>query len=193
MAGRYYREGGELMGKAVWNQPADRIDKDSGCLVPGGKVGRISAFHMPAVQAVEVEVNVNTGQVRLVKFIGVNDVGKAINPTMVEGQINGGMGMGIGSTLFEEMVFEKGAVANPSFMDYKLPTAMDIPPCDETRSVIVEVPMDTGPYGAKGVGEAVMVAVAPAIGNAIYDAVGVRITELPITPEKILNALREKA
>jgi CO/xanthine dehydrogenase Mo-binding subunit len=191
MAGRFYRDGGELMGKAVWTQPADRTDKESGRLIPGGRVERISAFHMPAVQAVEVEVNINSGQVRVVKFIGVNDVGKAINPTMVEGQINGGMGMGIGSTLFEEMVYEKGAIVNSSFTDYKLPTAMDMPACDETRSVIVEVPMDSGPYGAKGVGEAVMVAVAPAIGNAIYDAVGVRLTELPITPEKVLKALRE--
>ncbi len=192
MAGRFYRDGGELMGKAVWNQPADRLDKDTGRLVPGGKVGRAAGFHMPAVQAVEVEVNVNTGQVRVVKFVGVSDVGKAINPTMVEGQINGGMGMGIGSALFEEMVYESGAIVNGSFVDYKLPTAVDMPPRDQTHSAIVEVPMETGPYGAKGIGESVMVAVAPAIGNAIYDAVGVRLTELPITPEKVLNALSEK-
>ncbi|MDF1591127.1 MAG: xanthine dehydrogenase family protein molybdopterin-binding subunit [Desulfobacterales bacterium] len=148
-----------------------------------------SIFWMYGAHYVEVEVDIETGQVRVTKIVGAHDVGKAINPNACEGQIEGGIIQGLGPTLMEEMLIgAKGEVRNPNFLDYKLPTAMDIP---EIIPIIVEVPCSEGPWGAKGLGEMTTVPIAPAIANAIYDAVGVRIKDLPITPEKLLKAMKE--
>jgi xanthine dehydrogenase molybdenum-binding subunit len=136
----------------------------------------------------EVEVDANTGQVRVLRLTGAFDVGKAINPDFVEGQITGGGVMGIGWALTEELIMERGEILNPGFRDYRLLRSTDIPKLD---SIIVESHEPTGPFGAKGVGEGSMVCVASAIANAVYDAVGVRIKDLPITPEKVLRALEE--
>ena len=135
----------------------------------------------------EVEVDTETGQVSVVRLTGAFDVGKAINPDFVEGQITGGGVMGIGWALTEDLVMEKGRILNGSFTDYSLLRAPDVPKLD---AIIVESHEPTGPFGAKGVGEGSMVCVASAIANAVYDAVGVRIKDLPITPEKILRALQ---
>jgi xanthine dehydrogenase molybdenum-binding subunit len=135
---------------------------------------------------VEVEVDTETGEVRVVKVIGAFDVGKAINPANIEGQITGGAVMGIGWTLTEELLLKEGRILNDSFRDYRILRACDV---GELIPIIVESNEPTGPFGAKGVGEGTMVGVAPAIANAIYDAVGVRMKELCITPEKILEAL----
>jgi len=116
-------------------------------------------------------------------------VGRAINPVGCEQQIEGAVVMGISNTLFEEFKTEKGRIVNDSLADYKVATTMDLP---ETVSIIVEAPHREGPFGAKGIGEPAAAPTAPAIANAIYDAVGVRIHQLPITPEKLLAALREK-
>lgn len=114
--------------------------------------------------------------------------GKAINPLSVEGQIQGAAALGIGLGLFEEIVHnEKGRTINPSFKDYKVPTALDLP---TILPIIVEEPEPKGPYGAKGVGEGAIIPAAPPIANALYEAIGVRIKELPLTPEKIYNALK---
>ena len=134
----------------------------------------------------EVEVDTNTGQVRVIRLTGAFDVGKAINPDFVEGQITGGSVMGIGWALTEDLIIEKGKTLNGSFTDYRLLRANDVPKLD---SIIVESHEPTGPFGAKGVGEGSLVCVASAIANAVYDAVGVRIKDLPITPEKILARL----
>jgi xanthine dehydrogenase molybdenum-binding subunit len=139
---------------------------------------------------VEVEVDRETGQVKILNYIAAHDVGKAINPMLLEGQIYGGGLMGIGYALGETMIYEKGRLKNGNFLDYKMPTAKDVPP---VQAVIVETDEQAGPFGAKGIGEPGLVPTAPAIANAIYDAVGVRIRELPITPEKVLRALQEKA
>ncbi|MBN2123686.1 MAG: molybdopterin-dependent oxidoreductase, partial [Deltaproteobacteria bacterium] len=134
----------------------------------------------------EVEVDTDTGQVRVTRLTGAFDVGRAINPDFVEGQITGGGVMGIGWALTEDLLIEKGEVLNGSFTDYRLLRSGDVPRMD---SVIVESHEPTGPFGAKGIGEGSMVCVASAIANAVYDAVSVRIRDLPITPEKILRAL----
>ncbi|MCT4593541.1 MAG: molybdopterin-dependent oxidoreductase [Anaeromicrobium sp.] len=136
---------------------------------------------------VEVEVDTETGKVNIIKALCAQDVGKAINPSMVEGQIDGGFVMGVGYALFEDLGLENGRIKNNKFSRYIIPTSLDIP---EIEKVIIQEPESTGPYGAKGIGEPVMIPVAPAILNGIYDAVGVRIKELPATPEKILRALR---
>ncbi len=137
-------------------------------------------------QAVQVEVDPETGVIKVLKVFSAHDVGFAINPANIYGQIEGGIvyGMGYGSS--EELILHQGKVENPDFLDYKLPLIMNIPSIEHA---IIEVPSRFGPYGAKGIGEPPSIPVAPAIANAVYDAVGVRIRDLPITPEKIFKAL----
>lgn len=142
------------------------------------------------VQVVKVQVDPETGEVRLLSLVTAQDAGFALNPMAVEGQVEGGIGFGLGYGLSEEVRREGGKALNQSLMDYRLPTAVDMP---EIKVTIVEQPSSLGPYGAKGVGETGAIPTAPALANAIEDAVGVRITKLPITPEKVLRALRQKA
>lgn len=138
---------------------------------------------------VEVEIDTSTGKLAILDAASAQDVGKAINPQLIEGQMDGGFAMGFGYAVFENLQVEKGRINNNSFSSYIIPTAKDMP---DLKKFIVEDPEGTGPYGAKGIGEPVMIYVAPAILNAIYDAVGVRIYDLPATPEKILKALKAK-
>ncbi len=180
----FVNEGGELIGKATWHTKSVPIDPVT------YQSTKATAFYSYNVQAVEVDVNTETGEVRVLKHVSAADVGKAINPTSVEGQIEGGMHLAEGSALMEKVVFRDGKVFNPLFTTYPFPTSMEKPPI--TESIIVEAAHPDGPYGAKGVGEATLSAGAPAIANAIYDAVGVRITDIPITPDKILEALYKK-
>ncbi len=135
---------------------------------------------------VEVEVDIETGEVHIVKLVCAFDVGKAINPAHVEGQITGGELTGIGYALTEGLVTKEGRVLNNNFTDYRILRTCDVPEIDV---IIVESNEPTGPFGAKGVGEATNAGTASAIANAIYDAVGVRVKELPITQEKILDGL----
>ncbi len=151
--------------------------------------GNLSVAYAYGAHGVEVEVDRETGKVTILNYIAAHDVGKALNPMLLEGQIYGGGLMGIGYALGERMVFDKGYLKNGNFLDYKMPTAKDAPP---VQAVIVETDEQAGPFGAKGIGEPGLVPTAPAIANAIYDAVGVRIKDLPITPEKVLKALKEK-
>lgn len=138
---------------------------------------------------VEVEVDTMTGRVEITKATSAQDVGKAINPHIIEGQMDGGFAMGYGYAIFEDLGLKSGVMKNDRFAKYLIPTSADMP---ELKKFIIEDPESTGPYGAKGIGEPVMTYVAPAIINAIYDAVGVRIKSLPATPEKILKAIKEK-
>jgi 4-hydroxybenzoyl-CoA reductase subunit alpha len=122
---------------------------------------------------------------------GAHDCGFAINRTQVEGQMQGSMSMGLGHALFEEVLFDrKGRVINANLADYKIPTSRDMP---ELQSIIVESHEPNGPFGAKEVGEGAIMPTIPAILNAIYDATGVQITELPVTPERIVRGLEERA
>jgi len=140
-------------------------------------------------QAIEVEVDEETGQVKVLKATSVDDCGRALNPVAVEGQLEGSVHMGLGYALSEEVLFEEGRVLNPSFLDYKILSAVDMP---EIESSVVETNDPIGPFGAKEVSEGLIVPTCPAIVSAVCDAVGVRIKSLPITPEKILKALNEK-
>jgi CO/xanthine dehydrogenase Mo-binding subunit len=119
-----------------------------------------------------------------------HDVGRAINPQLVEGQIEGGVYMGLGEALYEEQAFRGDLHAGPSLLDYKTPTAVDLP---VIHSILVERPDPEGPFGAKEAGQGPLLPVPPAVANAVYDAVGVRIDEVPITPDKILRALQSRA
>lgn len=144
-----------------------------------------------ATQLAEVEVDTETGEVRVVRLVSATDAGKAINPQMVEGQIEGGAVTGIGYALLENFIVnERGVPVNSRLSTYMVPTALDVP---DVESLIVEVPEPTGPFGAKGVGEPATIPTAPAVLNAIQDAVGIRIKSLPVKPEEVLELLRAKA
>jgi len=156
---------------------------------PKTKYGNLACTYQFGAHVAVVKVCEETGHVQLLDYVAAHDVGRAINMLTLEGQIEGGVTQAIGFTLWEEMLFQDGRVLNPNFMDFKLPLALDLPPI---KVIIVEPGDPMGPFGAKGVGQTCSVPGAPAIANAIFDAVGIRITDLPITPEKILKALREK-
>ncbi|WP_308750974.1 molybdopterin cofactor-binding domain-containing protein [uncultured Clostridium sp.] len=140
-------------------------------------------------QRATVIVDTETGKVDILEIVAVNDAGKIINPTLAEGQVEGGCLMGMGYALMEEINLNKGKIKNTNFSNYIIPTSMDMP---NIKSYFVEENESTGPFGAKGLGEPVMLPTAPAILNAIYDAIGVRFYELPVTCEKVLVALKRK-
>ena len=135
----------------------------------------------------EVEVDPETGQTQVLRYTACHDAGTVINPIGIEGQIEGGVAQGIGSALFEESQVNAGRILNANFADYRLPTALDVP---EITVACVQEPDPTGPFGAKGIGETPIMAVAPAIANAILDATGVAACTIPITPERLYLALR---
>jgi CO/xanthine dehydrogenase Mo-binding subunit len=138
----------------------------------------------------EITVDTETGHIRVTKLVNAGDVGCAINPEIVKRQLNGAGLMQFGFTLFEQMLLDDGQVLNASLADCKIPGFLDLP--DEVSAEFIEVPHERGPFGAKGMGETGTFAVSPAIANALDDAVGVRILEMPLTPEKVLRAIREK-
>jgi CO/xanthine dehydrogenase Mo-binding subunit len=171
------------LASASYNPPTVPLDPDTG-------QGKPFSTYVFATQMAEVEVDTETGIVDILRIVAAHDCGTPVNPALVEGQVQGGVSLGIGFALSEQILFEKGIQSNPSFTDYVLPTCMDMP---QVEVAIVDNVDPTGPFGAKGVGEPTSVPTAPAILNAIYDAVGVRIFSLPATPEKILRALKTLA
>ncbi len=155
-----------------------------------GHSDHASAFYMYATQAAEVLVDEESGKVKLLRMAAAHDVGKAINPLNCAAQIEGGLAMGIGAALHEELVIDNnGKVRNPSFLDYHLVTSMDLP---KMIPIIVECAEPEGPYGAKGLGEPGLAPTPAAIGNAVADAIGTRIHELPLTPERVYWAIQSK-
>ncbi len=180
---RHFREGGQvIIGEGWYDPPTKLVDKDT-------YKGNISATYGFGSQMAEVEVDTETGIVRVLRLACANDVGRAINPMAVEGQIEGGAQMGLGYALTEELIVKDGQVLNPDFRLYRLFTAADMP---KIETFLIETDDPEGPFGAKGVCEMGGTPTAAAIANAIYDAVGIRMTELPMTPERILAALDKK-
>jgi 4-hydroxybenzoyl-CoA reductase alpha subunit len=149
--------------------------------------GNFSPAYSFMTQAAEVEVDTRTGKIKVLKMAASHDCGRAINPMLVEGQLEGSVVGGMGQALYEEVLTEKGQVQNPSFLDYGIPTALEVP---TITSFEVETNDPEGPFGAKESGEGTQLAPAPAIINAIYDAIGVRFKSLPVTPDKVLEALQ---
>ncbi|MDH3234144.1 MAG: xanthine dehydrogenase family protein molybdopterin-binding subunit, partial [Alphaproteobacteria bacterium] len=186
VAGRsHYAVGGPIVATNTFVYDGSPFDRE-GSRMKGIAFGNMGAYIFGA-QAVEVDVDETTGQVTVQRAWAASDVGQAVNPTNVEGQIQGGLVQGLGYALFEEMVWEDGRLINPSMMDYKAPGALDAPA--EITAIIVEDPEPTGPFGAKGVGEPAMVGVAPAVANAVASAADVRLRRLPMTPERVLGKL----
>ncbi len=159
-----------------------------GLVSPDKYFALISIFWMYAAQGAEVEVDPETGRVKVLRLVAAHDVGRAINPANCRCQIEGAIAQGLGLALFEDLVVENGTTENPTFQSYKVPTTLDMP---DIEAILIEQPHERGPFGAKTVGEPALVPTAAAIGNAIADAIGVHIHDLPITPEKILAALRQ--
>ena len=153
--------------------------------------GKPNVHYTVGASAVKIEVDRQTGKIRIPKAVLAVDVGRALNPDLIKGQITGGLLQGIATVLYEDMRFdEKGKLLNASFSDYKIPTALDIP--DEIVSIIIETPQPDGPSGARGVGEHTMIPAAPMIANAVEDALGIRIKSMPLTAEKIaLTMIKE--
>ncbi|MEK6192646.1 MAG: molybdopterin-dependent oxidoreductase, partial [Deltaproteobacteria bacterium] len=151
--------------------------------------GNYSMTYAFGTTGAEVEVDRETGQVKILNLVAAHDVGQSINPALIRGQIYGAAYTGVGYALTEELQVQKGKVMNPNFRDYQILTARDRIPVE---AVLIEKGDEDGPYGAKGIGEPGLVPTAPAIANAIYDAIGVRISELPITPERVLDAIKAK-
>ena len=183
MMARFAMQAGNVIGVGSFIPPYEKPDPDT------GQSGQITPFWMLGGAGAEIEVDMETGRIRVTKLVDVGDAGSAINPDIVKRQLIGGGTMQFGFTLFEEMIFNDGQVVNASFADYKIPGMLDIP--EDFTAEVMEVPDPHGPFGAKGIGETGVFCVSPAIGNALHDATGVRLMEIPLTPERVLRALRQ--
>jgi xanthine dehydrogenase molybdenum-binding subunit len=187
--------------KTVWARanPSKRVDLGQLARLAGGSISgrgihnakedRLFAYGFAAAFA-EVEVDVETGEVKILRLVSSHDVGRAINPMIVEGQILGGAAQGLGYALTEGFYFDQrtGTALNQWFLDLRTPSILDMP---DIEPVMVELGEPTHPFGAKGCSEISYVGVAPAVANAIYNATGARVTELPMTPDVILKALQD--
>jgi len=180
-AGHFRAGGRTLVAEAFYDPPTEMLSKDLR--------GNVSAAYGFAAQAALVEVSEATGQVQVLKVASAHDVGRALNPPAAEGQIHGGIHMGLGYALSEELLIQEGRVVNPQFMEYALLPASEMP---EIVVELIETVDEAGPFGAKGLGEAGVIPVAAAVANAVKDAVGVRLTELPMTPERVFRALASR-
>jgi CO/xanthine dehydrogenase Mo-binding subunit len=170
--------GGELIGR--------------GYMRPDGALGKtFPLFWETGMGAAEISLDQDTGAIKLEKYVTVADVGKAINPLQAEGQDEGATVQGFGSALFESLEYENGQPLNASLVDYRVPRFTDLP--EDFKSALIENGDGPGPYGAKGMGESGVVSPGPAIGNALFNAIGVRVRDLPLTPERVWRALRERA
>ncbi len=180
-AAHFRPQGQMLTAEAFYDPPNELPDFEKG-------FGNISSTYAFGTQGVEVEVDMETGEVKIIRMVAAHDVGRVLNPPGLKGQIYGALAQGVGYALYEELKSDKGKIQNPDFRDYKIPRTheMDFP----IELTFIETNDDFGPFGAKGVAEPGLVPTAPAIANAIYNAVGVRIRDLPITPEKVLEALK---
>ena len=179
-------KGGPIVGSGTFMPEFSSTEADP----ETGQGGKPNVHYTVGAAGVEVEIDRETGKVDVRKVALAVDVGKAINPELVRGQISGGLLQGLATVLYEDMRFDdEGRMLNPNFTDYKIPTSLDVP--TEVIPIIVEVPQPDGPFGARGVGEHTMIPAAPALANAVEDALGIRIISMPLTAEKIFLTLKE--
>jgi len=152
--------------------------------------GALHEAYSYGAHAIELEVDTETGVITILRSVLAVDVGRAINPEIVEGQMEGGAAMGIGWAIMEETLMNQGVMENTAFHNYMIPTVKDLP---DLESIIVEHHNEAGPYGAKGVGEPPILAAAPAIRNALWDALGFKINEIPLTARRVLAEIKKNA
>ncbi len=183
MLARFAMQAGTIVGVGSFTPQYKKPDPTT------GQSPDVTPFWMLGGAGAEIEVDTETGRIEVTKLVNVADVGRAINPASVDRQLTGAAIMQVGFTLFEEMVFSDGQVVNASLADYKIPGFLDVP--RDISAGQVEEPHRHGPYGAKGVGETGVFSPSPAIANALYDALGVIVHDLPLTPERVLRAIRE--
>jgi CO/xanthine dehydrogenase Mo-binding subunit len=176
-----------MKGKGVPPVGEGRFDPKVVPLDPNTSQGSPYSTYAFATQGALVSVDVESGETEVLCVVASHDVGKAVNPANITGQIEGSISMGLGYALTEEILLKKGVIQNPSFSEYFMPTALDIP---DITSSLVECEEPSGPFGAKGVGEPALIPTAPAILNAIHAATGVRPKELPATSEKLWYLLK---
>jgi CO/xanthine dehydrogenase Mo-binding subunit len=181
----HFKHGRSISGRGMYTKPKSEVDPETGAMDP-------DSTEAHACTIAEVEVDTETGHVRVLSLKSAYEVGRALNPALVEGQITGGTWMGMSHALYETTApyYPETDHAPGDFSHYLMPGAAELP---EIESTILEIPSANGPFGMKGVGEMTANSPIPAIANAVTDAIGVQITELPITPEKILRALEEAA
>jgi CO/xanthine dehydrogenase Mo-binding subunit len=181
----HFKHGRSISGRGMYTKPKSEVDPETGAMDP-------DSTEAHACTIAEVEVDTETGHVRVLSLKSAYEVGRALNPALVEGQITGGTWMGMSHALYETTApyYPETDHAPDDFSHYLMPGAAELP---EVESTILEIPSANGPFGMKGVGEMTANSPIPAIANAVTDAIGVQITELPITPEKILRALEEAA
>ena len=178
--------GGPVMGRGMFMPEFTSAISDP----ETGRGGKPNVHYTVGASAVRLEIDKQTGRLKILKVVLAVDAGKAINPDLVKGQIIGGILQGLGTVLYEDMRFdEKGRLLNANFTDYKIPTAMDIP--EEIVPIIVEVPQPDGPFGARGIGEHTMIPIAPIVANGVRDALGIRLKSMPLTAEKIALTLQQ--
>jgi CO/xanthine dehydrogenase Mo-binding subunit len=180
----HFKQGRTISGRGIYLKPKSAIDPETGACDPDSTEAHVTTV-------ADVEVDTETGAVTVLRLASAYEVGRQVNPQMVQGQITGGAVMGMAHTLMESVFPYYPALDHHpgNFGEYVIPTAVDLP---ELQHVVLEYPSSNGPYGVKGVGEMTANSPIPAIVNAIHDAVGVFVTELPVTPEKVLRALRAK-
>jgi CO/xanthine dehydrogenase Mo-binding subunit len=182
---RYGMQAGNIIGSGAFKPDYQPPSRETGQSV------NITPFWLLSAAGAEVEVDTETGHVKIAKLVSVVDAGKVVNPKIVETQISGGALMQLGFTLFEKIHIDGGQITNASLADYKIPGIHDVPGAME--NLFVEHEQSNGPFGVKGVGESSMFCISPAIANALDDAAGIRLMELPLTPEMVLRAIKAKA
>jgi CO/xanthine dehydrogenase Mo-binding subunit len=184
MKRKYGMQAGNIIGTGTYKPDYEKPDEN-------GQTRMATPFWGLAASGAEVEVDTETGHYTITKLVNVADVGTALNPKLVRMQLSGAAIMQLGFTTTEEMVYRDGQLTNGSLADYKIPTLLDVP--REFINTHVKGEQTTGPFGAKGAGESTTITLSPAIGNALADAIGVRLTELPLTPERVYRALNSEA
>jgi len=182
----------ELMQKVFLSKSGEMVGRGAYQSIksPKAALGSPTNFWEISWGGAEVEVDQDTGEIKLLKYVSLADVGKAIHPVLCEGQDEGGVMNAIGHSLLEEMIYQDGQLLNPNLVDYRVPSFDHMPKDFET--ILVESQNGPGPFGSKGTGEGGLLPVAAAIGNAVYRAVGLRLYDLPLTPEKVWRALQRK-
>ena len=179
-----WRLGGKTLSVEHTYDPPNTVQRD-----PKTLMGNTHSTHSFSAQGVEVEVDQTTGKIKVLRVVSAHDLGRAINPQSAEGQVEGATSTGIGYALSESYEFDQGQSLANTFRDYGLPRATDIP---RIETILIETNDPMGPYGAKGVGQTGTLLPAPAIANAVQDALGIRLTELPMNPDRVLEGILKK-